>query len=291
MKLYYSQDYASSGDPFDTTQKARHVCASLNKDPVADLELASPEPVTVEQLSQIHELGYIDAIRTGSPLVLAESHGLEWDAGLWKAVCASTGGMIAAALQAITDGVSGTLSSGLHHARSGAGAGFCTFNGLALAAMMAHRKTGGRVLILDLDAHCGGGTIEIIGRMPWAHCLDVSVNAFDAYRPSGEHTLDLVSDPAAYLKTVERRLAGAGEDYALCLYNAGMDPYERCHIGGLRGITQDVLRAREHAVFAWCRAAGIPVAFTLAGGYSGPTVSMADLVSLHRLTIDAATRH
>jgi len=50
----------------------------------------------------------------------------------------------------------GSLSSGLHHARRTHGAGFCTFNGLALAALTALEVlTAGaqRVLILNLDAH------------------------------------------------------------------------------------------------------------------------------------------
>ncbi|MDP2769724.1 MAG: amidohydrolase family protein, partial [Giesbergeria sp.] len=61
-------------------------------------------------------------------------------------VCASNGGAVAAALAAIAEGVAGSLSSGLHHAARGRGAGFCTFNGLALGVRAA-RAAGEPVLM------------------------------------------------------------------------------------------------------------------------------------------------
>ena len=75
-------------------------------------------------------------------------------------VCASNGGAVAAARAARAGGVAGSLSSGLHHAGRDRGAGFCTFNGLVLAARAALSEGAARVLVLDLDAHCGGGTHE-----------------------------------------------------------------------------------------------------------------------------------
>jgi hypothetical protein len=66
------------------------------------------------------------------------TQGFPWDPALWEMVCTSNGGVIAAAIEALrTRRVSGSLSSGLHHARRARGAGFCTFNGLVLAARAA----------------------------------------------------------------------------------------------------------------------------------------------------------
>jgi hypothetical protein len=67
-----------------------------------------------------------------------------------------------------------------------------------------------------------------------------------------------------------------------------MDPHERCPIGGLRGVTRDVLAEREQLVFDWRRRAAVPLAFVLAGGYLGPGLDQARLVELHRLTVAAA---
>lgn len=73
-------------------------------------------------------------------------------------VLATNGGVVAAAISALEHGTAGSLSSGLHHARRETGEGFCTFNGLAIAAREALSAGARSVLILDLDAHFGGGT-------------------------------------------------------------------------------------------------------------------------------------
>jgi acetoin utilization deacetylase AcuC-like enzyme len=56
----------------------------------------------------------------------------------------------------------------------------------------------------------------------------------------------------------------------------------------MQGVTQNVLRDREVAVFSWCRMRGVPIVFVLAGGYLGLGLERAGLVALHRLTLEAA---
>jgi acetoin utilization deacetylase AcuC-like enzyme len=54
-----------------------------------------------------------------------------------------------------------------HHARPGAGMGFCIFNNVAVAARYAQRQHGWeRVLIVDYDVHHGNGTQEIFYEDP-----------------------------------------------------------------------------------------------------------------------------
>jgi acetoin utilization deacetylase AcuC-like enzyme len=213
---------------------------------------------------------------------------LAWDPALWQAVTASNGGLCAAAEVALREGVSGSLSSGLHHARRGYGAGFCTFNGLALAALRAARS-GLRVLVLDLDAHCGGGTDSLVGREPNVVQLDVATDAYDAYAPAPPHILATVRTAPAYLPTISNGLEAldAAGPFDLLLYNAGMDPHEGS-MGGLPGITAAVLAEREALVFDWARRRGMPVAFCLAGGYVSSRLARDQLVALHRLTVAAA---
>jgi len=143
-------------------------------------------------------------------------------------VCASNGGVIAAAIDALrTSRVSGSLSSGLHHARRARGAGFCTFNGLVLAARAALDAGARTVLILDLDAHCGGGTHELIRDDERIWQMDVSVDAFDLYEPLGHNQFEMVYDASHYLTTIERKLTWLEREapkFDICLYNAGMDP-------------------------------------------------------------------
>jgi len=70
-------------------------------------------------------------------------------------------------------------TSGFHHAHYDHCCGFCTFNGLMVAAQ-GMVSDGRSVAILDCDAHYGDGTQEIIGRLhladrvsQWAYGRDM----------------------------------------------------------------------------------------------------------------------
>ncbi len=293
MNVYYSSDFAGSGHDFETTRKARWVAQSLGLAPLDGVQLVPPPALTMEQLAQVHDADYVRAVQTGVPLQLAQSQGFGWDAGLWPMVLASNGGAVAAALDALHSGLSGSLASGLHHARRGAGYGYCTFNGLVLAAHAALANGARSVLILDLDAHCGGGTASLIADDARIWQLDLSVDDFDAYPSSDRVRLQMVERGADYLHQIERglqQLWRRAPPFDLCLYNAGMDPFEGCPDGGLSGITRELLAARESLVFNACRSQNLPVAFFLAGGYIGDRLDQHGLVELHRLTLSAAVQ-
>jgi acetoin utilization deacetylase AcuC-like enzyme len=285
--LFYSADYALAAHSFETTRKAKWIADSFERRPIERLGLVAPRPLTEDEAAAVHDAAYVAAVRTGEPRGLAQSQGFSWDSGLWRMVLASNGGAVAAAREAMRAGIAGSLSSGLHHARRDRGAGFCTFNGLALAARAALAAGAERVLVLDLDAHCGGGTHSLVGTDPRIRHVDVAVNDFDTYAPAPGNSLDRVGEAAEYLPAVERQLERLGA-FDLCLYNAGMDPHEDCPVGGLRGITGETLAARERLVFGWARAHRTPIAFVLAGGYLGPQLDVDALVALHRLTLEAA---
>ncbi len=291
IPIFFSPSYVGSNYAFDTTRKAKWVADSLNARPITGLALRVPQPLTREQVIKAHAPDYVLAVETGNPRLLAESQGISWDPGLWPMVLASNGGVVEAALAALQSGVAGSLSSGLHHARHERGAGFCTFNGLALAACAALASGAESVLILDLDAHCGGGTHSLIQENPRIWQLDVSVSGFDAYAPLARTSLTIVPEAKGYLPLIGNRLKeleSHAPRFDLCLYNAGMDPYEHCEIGGLAGITAHILAERERIVFDWCRERRIPVAFVLAGGYVGSELDESGLVDLHRLTLSSA---
>jgi acetoin utilization deacetylase AcuC-like enzyme len=293
VRVFYSPKYVAADFAFDTTRKAKWVADSLATAPIAGIALIEPEALTEDQVAAVHDAEYVRAVRTGEPARLAQSQGFAWDSGLWPMVLASNGGAVAAALAALEDGIGGSLSSGLHHARRHRGAGYCTFNGLVIAARKALAAGAKSVLILDLDAHCGGGTASLIAGEPQIWQVDVSVNRFDKYRSTDRIQLDLVEEPGEYVTMVQRRLADLdrqGLEFDLCLYNAGMDPCEDCETGGLEGISREVLSRREQAVFEWCKSRKLPVAFVLAGGYVGPRLDQQGLAELHRLTLSWAAR-
>jgi acetoin utilization deacetylase AcuC-like enzyme len=191
---------------------------------------------------------------------------------------ASTAGAVAAAREGE---ISGSLSSGLHHARHGHGCGFCTFNGLAIAAKDAIRRGIPSVLILDFDAHCGGGTASLIAGEPRITQLDISTNDFDSYPDAGNARL-VIAEPKDYLQTIESELNRLGHaGYGLVLYNAGVDPAGD-------GVSQADLVTREEIVFEWIDSQESPAAFVLAGGYVGDGLTRNELVALHVSTITKA---
>ncbi len=297
MRVFYSNAFVAAGEEFDTTRKAAWIAESLGARAIAGTELVEPAPLVPAQLEAVHAPDYVRAVRTGEPRSLAESNGFRWDEGLWTAVCASNGGVVEAALHGLKTGShAGALSSGLHHARRASGCGFCTFNGIALAvravtALQCQRPR--RILILDLDAHCGGGTYSLVRDVPGVVQADISVCRTDFYQAdSGSRsTLEIIARAEDYLPTLAARLdALADEPFDLLIYNAGMDPHEDSAIGGLAGITTAMIAARERVVFEWARRNRVGVAFTLAGGYTGGRLDQSELVKLHRLTIAAAVQ-
>jgi acetoin utilization deacetylase AcuC-like enzyme len=53
----------------------------------------------------------------------------------------------------------------------------------------------------------------------------------------------------------------------LAIYLAGADPFEGDRLGRLK-LTKAGLASRDHLVFERCRARGLPVAVSVAGGYA-----------------------
>jgi len=118
MRLYWSHDYVIAREDFDTTRKSGWIIDSLDAEPIPGLHIAMPEPLTAVDLVEIHAPHYIEAVRTGVPLGLAQSQGFRWDAGLWTMACAHTSGMVAATEHALETGrTGGSLTSGPHHAK------------------------------------------------------------------------------------------------------------------------------------------------------------------------------
>ena len=89
-----------------------------------------------------------------------------------------------------------------------------------------------------------------------------------------------------YLAALERgvctALSAAQPD--LAIYLAGADPYRGDRLGRLE-LTKAGLADRDRMVLELCRAADIPVAITMAGGYAG---HVEDTVDIHFNTVQLA---
>ncbi len=281
--IYYNQQYTASEYAFDTTRKSGEIAAAIAGGRV-EATLVDPVEHTdqaTDLIRSVHTDEYVDAVISGDPIGLAQSQGFAWDADMATMAIAHSAGLVAAVTEVLsgTSRVAGSLSSGLHHARAANGNGFCTFNGLAVAARAACDLGAERILVLDLDAHCGGGTRSMTDPSSVVQ-IDVWTSPFDMWLPTGDDAL-LVADSRDYLDRVDEALALCDQagSFDLVLYNAGMDPSDQ-------GVSFDALGAREQKVAEWAGERDHRLVFSMAGGYTAQR-SMADLVDLHLLTIGA----
>ncbi|MDR2186292.1 MAG: histone deacetylase [Treponema sp.] len=89
---------------------------------------------------------------------------------LFKTILAQAGGTYLACRLALTDsfaaggpGFCYYLGGGMHHARYDSGAGFCLINDIVIAARKLQAEGRARLIwIIDVDAHKGDGTAELI---------------------------------------------------------------------------------------------------------------------------------
>ncbi len=271
-KIYYDDDYVLESG-IETRTKAKPIAELIISEGISGVELRSPRKATRQELEEVHSPEYLDSLWNGAQDLL-------------QSLLASTGGVLDAVDQALIDGFSASLSSGLHHAKRTHEEGFCYINGLVLAALRVlnvHKLTD--VGILDLDAHCGGGTFQLIGNDSRVRLADVSTNSYDSWKSFElRHHVKIVRDANNYLNEVERALKHL-TGVQFLVYNAGMDPFEGCNIGGLPGITREVLQRREKLVADWCRENKVPALYVLAGGYEGPNLDLEGVARLHLLTI------
>jgi acetoin utilization deacetylase AcuC-like enzyme len=212
------------------------------------ISIKSFEAVTREQIKRAHDPKFVDDLLD---LRIANGHGNRSPA-VATSLPFTTGSLLAAAREALANGI-GAVSptSGFHHAGHARAGGFCSLNGLMVAALnLPDCKVG----VLDFDMHYGDGTDSIIRHL--------SLNSRVVHRghPGG-------GNAEAWLKTIPGTL-DALADCDVVLYQAGADPHINDPLGGW--LTSDQMRMRDRLVFAGLRERGVPVAWNLAGGYQKP---------------------
>jgi acetoin utilization deacetylase AcuC-like enzyme len=283
--VYWNEDYTASKYAFDTTRKSGSIAEAIKAGRV-EVALADPSAFAgpaADLIRSVHDTEYVDAVMDGIPEELATSQGFDWDPGIPTMAVAHSAGLVAGVTEVLSgrSRAAGSLSSGLHHARAGRGAGFCTFNGIAVATRAGFELGAQRVLILDLDAHCGGGTRSLTDPSTVVQ-VDVATNRFDQWAPTSYDAL-LFADNENYLEHVDLALAQADRSgsFDLVIYNAGMDPVTDSHV------TAEDIRRREEHVAEWSAGHNHPLVYALAGGYTSTRVPMRQLVDLHLLTVQA----
>jgi acetoin utilization deacetylase AcuC-like enzyme len=265
------------------------------------VHLAEPSPLTEVELLRVHSPSYIDAVRTGEPRELAESQKFPWSPGLYPSVLLTGGGCLAAAHEALREGVAGALVSGFHHAHADHGEGFCTFNSLVVTAdHLLAASAAARVAVLDMDLHYGNGTASLAPARPHLFNLSIYGNEYyrnKAYRDVRElrhgdgpnhRSIPLYEGcgRAEMLAAMERgfEMLKAWGRPDLILYQAGADPFREDPYSPL-ALDHDDLLERDRRAFTFAKDEGIPIAWVLAGGY---TEDVSKVVRVHLNTFVAA---
>ena len=253
--------------------------------------LIVPDPATDEQISRAHSADYLQRVKSGQ-LTVQEIRriGLPWSPELVERARRSVGGTICACRAALLDGVSVNLAGGTHHASRDRGQGFCLFNDSIIAARtMQAEGRARRVVILDCDVHQGNGTAALAADDPTIFTFSIhNEQNFPLHKEPSD--LDIGLDDGAgdevYLEALEDGVQQALKlaDADLVIYLAGADPYEGDLLGRF-AMSKAGLAERDRMVFGFCRRAGIPVAITMAGGYSR---RIQDTVDIHLQTVRIA---
>ena len=264
MKIFYRPEQTTLGnvDSFSPSagKPAQVVASWLRLDPTA--EVVGFEPLPRADLTLAHDRSYVDGI-----LDLKYTNGFGNKlAVVANALPYTTGSLYAAAHHAFTTKESAASpTSGFHHAGYDHSGGFCTFNGLMVAAQKLRREDAcASIGILDLDCHYGNGTDDIIDRLGLQYVVHYTFGGEKIHQQNADCWLE--------------ELPGILAQFAQCavvLYQAGADPHVNDPLGGI--LTTEQLYERDCLVFKAMKDMCVPVAWNLAGGYQKPIRKVLDL--------------
>lgn len=233
----------------------------------------TPTPLTSQQLTQVYDPSYINALVSGTlePKAMRRI-GFEWSAQLIERTLTAVAGTVLTAELALEHGKALNLTGGYHHAFANFGSGFCMVNDLYLAALtMLQHSHIDSVLIFDCDVHQGDGTAKLAENNP--HVYTVSLHGEKNF-PHRKQVSNLDFGFAKntsnheYLRVVEEALSMA-INYArpdAVIYDAGVDIHINDDLGHLNISTDGVL-ARDKIVFDTCERLNLPIAAVIGGGY------------------------
>lgn len=249
LPIFFDARMVSSPDSYSpSARKPAEVVARLDACGIP-VERHRPTPVTVDELSRVHDRAFVEGVLEGR---IANGFG-DRSTQVAASLPWTSGAMLSAARHAIAHRTMVLAPcSGFHHAGVRRASGFCTFNGLAVAAAALHHAGARTIGILDADYHYGDGTVEILGGRDWVRHVTVG----ERYT-SPEHARPFFEALPEMMESMR------GCD--VLLYQAGADPHVDDPLGGF--LTTEQLALRDAIVFRAARAMGLPVAWNLAGGY------------------------
>lgn len=202
-------------------------------------------------------------------------------------ILAKAAGTYQAGRIAIEEGFCFYFAGGMHHAQYDYGSGFCLINDIVVAVRRLQAE--GRIRqawVIDVDAHKGDGTAALTAGDDSITTLSIHMARgwpldqpqVDAKsRPNPSFTPSDIDIPIGANENqhynprlkdgLERLFTFATPDLAIVV--CGSDPYEADELPSTRGLalTLEQLLERDRMVYSFLKAANIPAAFLMAGGY------------------------
>ncbi|MEO1252703.1 MAG: histone deacetylase [Pseudomonadota bacterium] len=278
MKFFYSDRFNLNlppGHRFPAT-KYSMLRERLIADAIVSPEMLAPAPPILDaDLLRAHDPAYVAAIDEGTiePAAMRRI-GFPWSEQIPKRSRATLGGAVAAARLALTEGLSGQLAGGTHHAHYDFGSGYCVFNDFAVAALaLLADGSASRVAIIDLDVHQGDGNASMLAAREDIFVLSIHGDKNFPFRKFNSD-LDIAlkdgTDDGAYLRALADVLPAIWAFRPdIVLYQAGVDPLNEDRLGRL-ALTHDGLMARDRLVLGAAKERGVPVSMAIGGGYADP---------------------
>jgi acetoin utilization deacetylase AcuC-like enzyme len=256
-----------------------------------------PEPASFELITAAHDAGYaLQIFEASAPAEVERRIGLPITPEVALRSRAATAGTLLAARLALAHGLACNTAGGSHHAARDYGAGYCTFNDVAVAAtaLLAEGALG-KVLVVDLDVHQGDGTAFLFADEPRVFTFSMhAAKNFPARKARSDLDVELADGTGdeTYLGELGAVLPGLLEQVRpeLVFYNAGVDPHRNDRLGRL-ALSDEGLARRDGFVLEACLKRGIAVTGVIGGGYDHDTPRLARRHAiLHRTGAEALRR-
>lgn len=247
----------------------------------------TPSPLAPNQILTTHDLHYWEKLRNQELSRQEERRtGFPLSESLVKREITIMGGTYEAAKYAMEHGVAGNIAGGTHHAFTDCGEGFCLLNDIALTAnLLLEEGSIENALVVDLDVHQGNGTAQIFREESRVFTFSMHGDKnFPLRKEPSNLDIPLPDNTAddSYLHTLAFTLPELLDEQKpdLVLYQCGVDTLQSDKLGRL-SMTVEGCRKRDEIVFTECEKRGIPVVFSMGGGYSP---SIREIIEAHSNT-------
>ncbi len=256
-----------------------------------------PDVASFDLVTAAHAPDYVQAVFDANLSREAERRiGLPMTPSVSLRARAATAGTLLAARLALANGIACNTAGGSHHAARDYGAGFCTFNDVAVAAaVLLAEGAVDRILVVDCDVHQGDGTAFIFENDPRVFTFSMhGEKNYPVRRAASDLDIDLPDrmEDEDYLAVLEDTLPGllSRTRPDLVFYNAGVDPHRDDRLGRL-ALTDEGLARRDAYVIETCLRQGRPVTGVIGGGYDHDVERLARRhAHLHRAAAAAIRR-